>query len=99
MNDGLCFVRFLNPFAALQASPVEGPDPTLDEGLFHVLYGVSLSLSSVGNLLHSPWEATHEGDAQRTAGQLQVGSKPLIVFPAARCSTKSYTFSLDKTLP
>lgn len=81
----------VNPLAALQASPVDGPDPTLDEGLFHVLYGVSLSLSSISNLLQSPWGTTHEGDAQRTALQLQVGSKSLILLPATRSCTKSYT--------
>lgn len=54
---------------------MEGPDPTLDESLFHVLYGVSLSLSSISSLLQSPWGTMPEGDAQRTAVQLQVGSK------------------------
>ncbi|XP_068574256.1 nesprin-2-like isoform X2 [Cebidichthys violaceus] len=38
---------------------------TLDEGLFHVLHGTSLSLSSINDLLHSPAGTTPEGDAER----------------------------------
>ncbi|XP_037652752.1 nesprin-2-like isoform X2 [Sebastes umbrosus] len=54
-------------------SPVDGSRQTLDEGLFHVLRGASLSLSSINHLLHSPGRTTHEeeGDTQRTLLQLQ----------------------------
>lgn len=70
----VCFASTRQPFAALQASPLGVPHQTLDEGLFHVLYGVSLSLSSVSHLLHSPWGTMHEGGTQRVEVQLQVGS-------------------------
>ncbi|KAM4541190.1 nesprin-2-like isoform 1-T1 [Fundulus diaphanus] len=36
----------------------------LDEGLFHVLHGASLSLSSIHNLLHSPTETAYEEETQ-----------------------------------
>lgn len=82
-----CQSVLVNPFAALQASPPpDDSEQALDEGLFHVLYGVSLSLSSLGDLLRSPWEAAHEGDAQRGLAQLQVGcpwAKSLTVRPTA----------------
>lgn len=73
------------PFPGFQASPPGGPggpDPTLDEGLFHVLYGLSLSLSSIGDLLHSPCGGAHGGDAQRATEQLQVGSESPTVLPS-----------------
>eukprot|EP00064_Thunnus_orientalis_P020647 superscaffoldBa00005798_g20789 len=54
------------------ASPVDdGSRQTLDEGLFDVLSGLSLSLSSINNLLHSPARTTHEEDAQQRLLQLQ----------------------------
>ncbi|XP_031728981.1 nesprin-2-like isoform X3 [Anarrhichthys ocellatus] len=47
-----------------QASHVDSSRQTLDEGLFHVLSGTSLSLSSINSLLHSPAGTTHEGDTE-----------------------------------
>ncbi|XP_047249080.1 uncharacterized protein LOC124884999 [Girardinichthys multiradiatus] len=44
----------------------------LDEGLFHVLHGTSLSLSSIHDLLHSPTETPHEDETQLLLLQLQV---------------------------
>ncbi|XP_027134505.1 nesprin-2 isoform X2 [Larimichthys crocea] len=54
-----------------QASPMDGSHQTLDEGLFHVLHGTSLSISSINNLLHSPAGTTPEGDTQLRLLQLQ----------------------------
>lgn len=51
---------------------MDGSHQALDEGLFHVLSGVTLSLSSINNLLHSPAGKTHEEDAQQKVVQLQV---------------------------
>ncbi|KAK9534167.1 hypothetical protein VZT92_009231 [Zoarces viviparus] len=48
-----------------QASHVDSSRQTLDEGLFRVLRGTSLSLSSIDSLLHSPAGTTHEGDTER----------------------------------
>lgn len=59
------------PFC-LQASPVDSSHQALDEGLFHVLYGASLSLSSIITLLDSPAGVTHEEEAQLRLLQLQV---------------------------
>ncbi|XP_034530155.1 nesprin-2-like [Notolabrus celidotus] len=55
-----------------QASPEDGSNQTLDEGLFHVLYGASLCLSSVNNLLHSPAGTAQEEDAQEEDAQLRL---------------------------
>ncbi|MEQ2312609.1 hypothetical protein AMECASPLE_032872, partial [Ameca splendens] len=49
----------------------------LDEGLFHVLHGTSLSLSSIHDLLHSPTETPHEDETQLLLLQLQNLSKDL----------------------
>ncbi|XP_033981425.1 nesprin-2-like isoform X2 [Trematomus bernacchii] len=49
----------------------DGSHETLDEGLFHLLHGASLSLSSFNNLLHSPAGTTHEEDTQLRLLQLQ----------------------------
>ncbi|XP_042356665.1 nesprin-2-like [Plectropomus leopardus] len=54
-----------------QASAVDSSHQTLDEGLFHVLHGVSLSLSSVNNLLQTPAETTHGEDTRLRLLQLQ----------------------------
>ncbi|KAI4804316.1 hypothetical protein KUCAC02_025947, partial [Chaenocephalus aceratus] len=54
-----------------EASSVDGSHETLDEGLFHLLHGASLSLSSFNNLLHSPAGTTHEEDTQLRLLQLQ----------------------------
>ncbi|XP_063764618.1 nesprin-2-like isoform X1 [Eleginops maclovinus] len=54
-----------------QASSVDGSHETLDEGLFHLLHGASLSLSSINNLLHPPAGMTHGEDAQLRLLQLQ----------------------------
>ncbi|KAJ4938827.1 hypothetical protein JOQ06_028293 [Pogonophryne albipinna] len=54
-----------------QTSSVDGSHETLDEGLFHLLHGASLSLSSFNNLLHSPAGTTHEEDTQLRLLQLQ----------------------------
>lgn len=54
-----------------QASAADGAHQTLDEGLFHVLHGASLSLSSINNLLQSPARTTHEEDTQLKLLQLQ----------------------------
>ncbi|XP_028420864.1 nesprin-2 isoform X2 [Perca flavescens] len=60
-----------------QASPADGFCQMLDEGLFHVLYGVSLALSSINNMRHSPAGTTHEEDMQRRLLQLQSVSAEL----------------------
>ncbi|XP_078133881.1 nesprin-2-like isoform X3 [Sander vitreus] len=60
-----------------QASPADGFYQMLDEGLFHVLYGASLSLSSINNVLHSPAGTTHKEDMQRRLLQLQSVSAEL----------------------
>lgn len=52
---------------------MDGSRQTLDEGLFHVLHGASLTLSSINNLLYSP---VHGEDAQLRLLQLQVGLLP-----------------------
>ncbi|XP_041668046.1 nesprin-2-like isoform X2 [Cheilinus undulatus] len=49
----------------------DGSHQTLDESLFHVLYGASLSLSSITNLLNSSAGPTQEGDTQMRLQQLQ----------------------------
>nr|XP_020467231.1 nesprin-2-like [Monopterus albus] len=54
-----------------QVSSVEGSRQTLDEGLFHVLCGASLFLSSINNLLHSPAGTMHGEDAHLWSLQLQ----------------------------
>lgn len=51
---------------------MDGSHQTLDEGLFHVLYGASLSLSSIITLLDSPVGETPEEDVQLRLLQLQV---------------------------
>lgn len=57
-----------------QVSSGDGACQTLDEGLFHVLYGASQSLSSISALLHSPAGTTcEEEEAERRLQQLQVG--------------------------
>ncbi|KAK2826776.1 hypothetical protein Q5P01_020990 [Channa striata] len=48
-----------------QSSSAAASCQTLDEGLFHVLYGASLSLSSINNLRLSPDVVTHDEDEQQ----------------------------------
>ncbi|KAI3367261.1 hypothetical protein L3Q82_008148 [Scortum barcoo] len=54
-----------------EPSSDDGSCQTLDEGLFHVLYGASLSLSSINNLLHSSARTKHDEDPQLRLLQLQ----------------------------
>ncbi|XP_032382889.1 nesprin-2 isoform X2 [Etheostoma spectabile] len=60
-----------------QASPADGFYKMLNEGLFHVLYGASLSLSSINSVLYSPAGTTHEEDMQHRLLQLQSVSAEL----------------------
>lgn len=53
--------------------PDEEVHQRLDEGLFEVLCGVGLSLSSLTRLLQSPSRKSHE-DTQLQLMQLEVGS-------------------------
>lgn len=56
-----------------QVPPAEGAQQTLEERLFYVLYGASLSLSSISEELHSPAEApAHDEDTQLKLLQLEV---------------------------
>ncbi|XP_028994248.1 nesprin-2-like isoform X3 [Betta splendens] len=70
-----------------QTCSVDVSHQTLDEGLFHVLCGASLSLSSLRNMLLSPAVAAHEGDAQLTL--LQSLSAELATFSSELVSQGS----------
>lgn len=72
-----------------QASPVDGSHQALDEGLFHVLYGASLSLSSIIPLLDSPAGVTHEEEAQLRLLQLQSLSAELATLSSELASQGS----------
>lgn len=52
---------------------MDGCRQTLDEGLFHVLHGASLCLSSISDLLQSAAGTKDQEDAQLRLLQLQVG--------------------------
>ncbi|XP_029982223.1 LOW QUALITY PROTEIN: nesprin-2-like [Sphaeramia orbicularis] len=68
----------------LNQDSVEGSRQTLDEGLFHVLSGASLSLTSIHDLLTSPMTMSDE-DTQRTVLDLQSLSAELDALSTELC--------------
>lgn len=73
VTSSVVFV-LLRQICGAQVSSGDAAHQTLDEGLFHVLYGASQSLSSISALLHSPAAAIREEEAaERRLQQLQVG--------------------------